>query len=160
MTPTTFFNLVLAPSSQRFGAMQYRVANNQASRVLMMTIAGIESAWSNRIQQPNGPARSYWQIEAEGALRDVQSNADTAQWLTEAADLWDVDADNVFDAIAYHDSLAYVVGRLALWLDPAPLPLVGDTAGAWAYYLRNWRPGVPRPDAWAPLYAQALQVVK
>ena len=161
MTPATFYNLVLAPASQRFGAMGFQVANSQASRVLLMAIAGIESAWSDRIQLPAGPARGYWQCEAEGAVADVYANADTQAWLVEVCHTWDIDDDagSVFEAIAYHDPLAYAVARFALWLDPAPLPAIGADA-AWSYYLRNWRPGKPRPDAWAAVYAQALAVVR
>ncbi len=159
MTPAAFFNLVLSPASQRFGAMGFQVVNNQASRILLMAIAGIESDWSDRLQI-GGPARSYWQCEAEGAVADVYANADTQQWVVDTCNLWDIetDAGAVYEAIAFHDPLAYTVARLALWLDPAPLPTGADAC--WAYYLRNWRPGKPRPNAWPVVYAQALAVVK
>jgi hypothetical protein len=162
VTPANFYNMVILPASQRFGAMAFHVPNSQASRVLLMAIAGIETGWSERIQIPNGPARSYWQIESNGALLDVYANADTQQWLVDVCTLWDIDADagTVFEAIAYHDPLAYVMARLTLWLDPAALPAVGDSIGAWDYYLRNWRPGKPRPDAWPAIYAQTMMVAK
>ncbi|HEY0201134.1 MAG TPA: hypothetical protein VGC24_05530, partial [Burkholderiaceae bacterium] len=47
----------------------------------------------------------------------------------------------VWDALDDDDLLAAGFARLLLYTDPAPLPAVGDVEGAWAYYLRNWRPG-------------------
>ncbi|WP_316904504.1 hypothetical protein [Ralstonia mannitolilytica] len=42
-----------------------------------------------------------------------------------------------------------------LFTDPKRLPSVTDTDGAWALYLRTWRPGKPRRDSWNALHEQA-----
>ncbi len=51
--------------------------------------------------------------------------------------------------------LAAAFARLLLLTDAKPLPQIGDVQGAWAYYVRNWRPGKPHPDTWPGLYKQA-----
>ena len=64
---------------------------------------------------------------------------------------------DIHEAIAWHDWLAAVFARLLLWTDPSPLPEVGDQAGAWDCYLRNWRPGKPRAADWPNSYRDALR---
>jgi hypothetical protein len=64
--------------------------------------------------------------------------------------------DWVWEAVAWNDTLAYAVARLALLLDPEPLPAIGDEAASWATYVKNWRPGVPRLETWAERYTAAV----
>jgi hypothetical protein len=71
-----------------------------------------------------------------------------------------VSVASIFEAIAYHDILAYVLARLAYSMDPDPLPLVGDTDAAWRYYLKVWRPGKPDPDRWAEIYPLVLSNIR
>jgi hypothetical protein len=37
---------------------------------------------------------------------------------------------------------------------------VGDVAGAWALYMRVWRPGKPHRQTWPALYQHALKGVQ
>ena len=74
------------------------------------------------------------------------------------------EADRIWNALVYNDSLAFAVARLLLWTDPAALPAVGDADAALAYYARNWRPqwwerGMPEPGRWAGSYAEAMDAV-
>jgi hypothetical protein len=65
----------------------------------------------------------------------------------------------VYNSLAHDDVLAAAFARLLLWTDPQRLPSLGDADGAWALYLRTWRPGKPHPQTWPALYAQALAAV-
>ena len=65
----------------------------------------------------------------------------------------------VWTALETNDVLAGVFARLLLWTDAKPLPAIGDEQGAWAYYLRNWRPGKPHPQTWPGFYRQAVEFV-
>jgi hypothetical protein len=66
----------------------------------------------------------------------------------------------VFEAIAWHDPLAYVLARLTLRMDPHPLPVIGDIENAWQTYLRIWRPGSPSRDRWSVVYPQTVAVMR
>ena len=57
-------------------------------------------------------------------------------------------------ALEHDDVLAAAFGRLLLWTDPRAPPAVGDESGAWALYLRCWRPGKPRPRNGRPTTAR------
>lgn len=130
---------------------------NANARVLLLAIAGQESNWSHR-EQIGGPARSYWQMEVE-AVQEVMTRT---TFMPDVCALLDVPAEYhvVYHAIAYQDVLAAWCARALLWLDPAPLPAVGDVQGAWDYYQRNWRPGKPGPDRWPSVYAQAAAALE
>lgn len=60
-------------------------------------------------------------------------------------------------ALPQYDCLACGLARLIYYADPTPLPAVGDVNGNWQYYIRNWRPGKPKPLTWPGLYAQAKE---
>ena len=62
----------------------------------------------------------------------------------------------VYDRLEHDDVLAAGFARLLLLTDPRPLPDVTDVDGAWAYYLRNWRPGKPHPETWAGYHTRAV----
>lgn len=66
---------------------------------------------------------------------------------------------DVFEAMAWNDTLACAMARLLLWTDPAKLPAVGDKEEAWNYYLRCWRPGLPHPETWSSLYDESLAAI-
>lgn len=123
----------------------------------MLAIAGQESAWEGRLQT-DGPARGYWQFESE-AVATVVANPKSGPKLAAVCGALDIPVTNIYEAIAWNDTLAAMVARLTLWLDPTPLPAVGDANGAYAYYLRNWRPGAQRPDAWAGVYQTAESAI-
>ena len=54
--------------------------------------------------------------------------------------------------------LACTVARLTLRLDRQQLPAasLGSEDAAWAYYLRNWRPGKPHRDRWVKNWPTAV----
>lgn len=151
MTPAQFYSLVLLPSCAELPPAM----NTPQSRLMLMAAAGQETGWANRTQV-GGPARGFWQFDMT-AIVDLLGNSVTGSLVLAACALWDVpgDAPTIYEAIAWHDPLACHMARLLFLADPAPLPAVGDAAGAYACYTRNWRPGVERPAAWALVYAQA-----
>jgi hypothetical protein len=162
VTPTQFYATILAPSARFLRGISAPLDSAQA-RVMLLAIAGQESAWTDRIQIPGGEARGFWQCEEGGAVNGVLLNDTLHSVLAKVGDLLSIDvavSATVFEAIAWNDALAYAVGRLALWADPHPLPAVGDINVAWDVYTRVWRPGKPSRDRWSVVYLQALSVIK
>lgn len=136
------------------------VFSDDRARVLMLAIAGQESGWEHRLQI-GGPARSFWQFEKGGGVAGVLQHPASAQKIRGVcADLKiTCDVPTVYEAMAWNDVLGAAMARLLLLTDPAPLPAVGKVDEAWQYYLRNWRPGMPHPEAWPARYAAALGIV-
>lgn len=156
MTPEAFFGRIVEPTLQFLAASPgIAVPVSPAGRVLTMAIAGQESAWAAR-RQIGGPARGYWQFELGGGVDDVFRV--TGRQLATVCAALDVPYDSrvVFEAMAWNDTLACAMARLLLWIDPAPLPAIGETEAAWQYYLRRWRPGAPHRHSWDARYGAAL----
>jgi hypothetical protein len=127
-----------------------------AARILLLAIGLQESRFQHR-RQINGPARGFWQFEKNGGVLGVlthPSSRDAAHTLCENRNVGPLSA-TVYTALETDDVLAAGFARLLLWTDPWRLPAGGDADGAWALYLRTWRPGKPHPHTWAALYAQA-----
>ncbi|HWK54917.1 MAG TPA: hypothetical protein VNR18_11140 [Hyphomicrobiales bacterium] len=120
------------------------------ARIMLLAIGLQESRFEHRRQlvgnppRPNGPAKSFWQAEEGGGMvRGVRQHAATsgaAARLYQARDVPARDVD-IWNAIEHDDVLAAGLARLLLWSDPMRLPAVRDEEGAWALYLRTWRPG-------------------
>lgn len=128
------------------------------ARIMLLAIALQESGLAER-RQVGGPARGLWQFELGGVLGVLHhpaSAAMAAQWC--AARGVPATSQGVYAGLASDDRLACGFARLLLWTDRAPLP--GDTDAGWACYLRTWRPGRPRPEAWPAHYAKALHAVR
>ena len=135
------------------------VRSDDRARLLMMAIAGQESAWGARLQV-GGPARSFWQFEQGGGVAGV-FRVCPAQVKAVCAELFvPADVATVYEAMAWHDVLAAAMARLLLWTDPRPLPAIGEVQPAWEYYLRNWRPGRPHPETWPGRYGTAMGLVQ
>ncbi len=133
---------------------------SQEATLMLLAIGLQESRFLHR-RQIGGPARGYLQFERDGGVRAVLRHPVTkihAITLCAARGVRPVAAD-VYAALEHDDVLAAGFARLLLYSDPAPLPALGDEAGAWAYYLRNWRPGKPHPQTWPKLYQNALSFV-
>ena len=130
------------------------------ARVLLLAIALQESGLSARVQAGGGPARGLWQFE-RGGCAGVLKHPATRSQAKFVCDLADVDPspEGLHWRIEHDDVLACRAARLLLWTDPRPLPAIGDAAGAWALYLRTWRPGRPRPEHWPEHYATACATV-
>ncbi|QDH70853.1 hypothetical protein [Marilutibacter alkalisoli] len=95
-----------------------------------------------------GPARGLAQFErgtyaSRGGVWGIYLHPASRPHLQRACNTLRVpfDALKIWQALASNDALSVVCARLLLWTDAAPLPALGDEAGGWDYYLRNWRPG-------------------
>lgn len=138
-----------------------------AARVMLVAIALQESRMKHRRQlvgnppKPLGPAAGLWQFEKGGGIKGVLTHPASAAQAREVCKARGVEptVDAVWSALQYDDVLACALARLLLWTDPHRLPEVGDADGAWALYLRVWRPGKPHPETWGNLYAQAVREV-
>lgn len=156
MKPSDLNSLVLAPAM----ALLPGKMDTPAARIIQTAIGLQESALQFR-QQLHGPAHGLWQFELEG-VRGVMTHT-ACQALAEAAAEvrgCEITPEAVYAAIVTDDVLAAVIARLLLWSDPAPLPALGNLSGAWDYYMRNWRPGKPRPNVWAWNYSLAEGILK
>lgn len=152
---TRSFLLDIADPALAWLATSAGTKSNDRARVLVLTIAGQESNWQHR-RQIGGPARGFWQFELGGGVDDVfRVTGPQLQKVCASLDI-PFDPRVVFEAMAWNDRLAGAMARLLLYVDPRPLPDVGDVVAGWQYYLRNWRPGAPHPDVWPGLYAKAL----
>ena len=157
MTPKSLLTDAVDPALALLAGQ--RVKSDARARVLVLAIAGQESAWSAR-RQIGGPARSFWQFEEGGGVAGVFRVAPLSLKAVCDSLYIPFDQSTVFEAMAWNDVLAAAMARLLLWSDAADLPAVGDVNGAWAYYQRNWRPGAPHPDLWPARYGTAMGLVK
>jgi hypothetical protein len=135
------------------------------ARVMLLSIGLQESRFTAR-QQIGGPARGFWQCEqgtqaSRGGVWGFYLHPASRYWLSGLCGARGVAFDpvSIYNALDQDDVLAAGVARLGLFTDPQNLPAVDDSAGAWALYLRVWRPGMPRPDTWPDLHAQAVAEV-
>lgn len=130
------------------------------ARVMLLAIGLQESELAYRCQI-GGPAHGCWQFELTG-VKGVLENPTAYGLLRDicAARKVSFSALAIYGAIVNDDVLAAVVARLNLWADPHALPALGDMQGAWAYYVRVWRPGKPRWESWPVNYARALSAIQ
>lgn len=153
-TPKQVLAQIIAPTFQHLLPGKF---DSQSARVQLLAIMLQESGLKTR-RQVGGPARGLAQFEQGGGIHGVLTNPASSIW-AKAVCLHRAVAPtegDVYAALLVDDLLACAFARLLLWTDVAPLPAIGDADGAWAYYLRNWRPGKPRPADWAANYATAL----
>lgn len=133
----------------------------------MLLAIGLQESRLTYRRQLGGPARGLWQfergtLETRGGVEGVLTHPASSHYLIAicmACDLRPVSAA-IHEQLEHDDILACVVARLLLWTDPAPLPATHDADGAWAYYLRGWRPGKPHPETWRQLHARARSAVE
>ena len=160
MTPEQFMQRIMLPS-----IVAFPFHDSPQSRVLLLAIAGQESFWADRLQEGGGSARGFWQWEqgtaaSRGGITGLVMHPVSAPILKQFCQDWELEFNiaAIYEAIAWCDPLAYACARLLLWLDPAPLPITGNKDSSYEYYLRNWRPGKPRPETWPARYAAATTV--
>lgn len=136
------------------------IRDTPEARVLMLAIGLQESRFQHR-RQIRGPARGFWQHEAGGGTAGVlRHEASRARALRVCQARGVVPVPSIVnEALATDDLLAACFARLLLFTDPRPLPRIGDAAGAWDYYIWNWRPGKPHRHTWGELYARAVAAV-
>jgi len=156
MTPEQFRDRILDPGLY-IASPLIDIAVTDEARLLLMAIAGQESAWTERTQTdaPN-LGRSFWQFE-QGGCNALATNVTTEPKLAELLDALEIPytLPMIHAVVAWNDPLAVGMARLLLYADPHPLPAVGDQDGAWSCYLRCWQPGTPRPDDWPANYQTA-----
>ncbi|MCZ2099181.1 MAG: hypothetical protein LC121_23565 [Anaerolineae bacterium] len=128
---------------------------------LMLLAIGLQESRFEHRRQIGGPARGFWQFERGGGVLGILTHPASRQAARDVCTRYDIgwDSREVYRELVDNDVLAAAFARLLLWTDPAPLPALGDEAGAWAYYLRNWRPGKPHPQTWPEMYQNALSFV-
>ena len=157
MTPKDLLLTAVDPALALLGGLG--VASDGRARLLVLAIAGQESAWAER-RQIGGPARSFWQFERGGGTAGLFRVVPDKLAAVCAACRVPFEEGVVFEAMAWHDVVAAAMARLLLWTDAAALPEIGDVAAAWAYYLRTWRPGAPHPERWPARYGTAMGLVR
>ena len=152
MDATTFLATILEPA---YGIVSpiIGVAPSALARQSLLAIAGQETGWDTRYQV-GGPAHSFWQFELNG-VNGLLVHPVSQPRIRALCDALRIPPDSatIFAAIAWNDALAVGMARLALWVDPRPLP--ADLAAGWETYLRIWRPGRPRQETWGPRWAEA-----
>jgi len=138
---------------------------------MLYAIGMQESLLIHRYQIPQptainrkGPARGLWQFECMGGVKGVLTHRNTKA-KAEALCRKYVGSLNeyaVWNALEYEDGLACCLARLLLWSDPKTLPDVtsANMETAWNYYLRNWRPGSPKPATWTGHWNGAVSLVR
>lgn len=131
------------------------------ARIQMLAIGLQESRFMYRRQKNQGPAMGYWQFERGGGVTGVLTHKASKNYALNICSVRGVapESSAVWSALEKDDVLAAAFARLLLWTDPHALPVIGNAAGAWEYYLRNWRPGKPHRQTWDEFYKQAKEQV-
>lgn len=116
-------------------------------------------------QQVGGPAVGDYQFERGGGVKGVMTHhasADLARAVCTARKVA-FDTSSIYQALKTDAILAAALARLLYYTDPKALPDAGDEVGAWALYLRTWRPGAyaRQPEElrakWKKNYADAMK---
>ncbi len=111
-----------------------------------------------------GPATGFWQFEKNGGVTGVMTHPTSRGTALRCCQEFKVEFDKTAIWTAFtkeeNDGLACSFARLLLLTDPAPLPIasVANEDVAWAYYLRNWRPGKPHSGSWGKCWRQAIAI--
>lgn len=134
--------------------------DSPSARIQLLAMGLQESKFMDRVQMGGGPAHSFWQEEPNG-VKAVLNHRVVGPILVDICDKLGVASDweTVYKEVINNDVLACAVARLILYADGNPLPQVGDSYGAWQCYLRNWRPGKPRPLDWPANYKLAQEQI-
>ncbi len=159
MEPKAFLHDIVDPGL-KFLSDTVGIPVTDQARVLVMAIAGQESNWTHRVQI-GGPAHSFWQFEKGGGVAGVLSHPASKSKIEAVCAALGVhcDTSTVYQEMINNDNLACSMARLLLLTDPAALPAMGDVDVAWQYYLRNWRPGMPHPEAWPSKYRASREAM-
>ena len=142
-TPTALVREVIQPALSVFPASW----SSREAVVLLVAIAIQESKLATRRQgtaSKPGPARGLWQFEVAGADGVLHHPKTHPQAITLCRDAHiPASAGAVHRRVEIDDLLACRFARLLLRSDAAPLPAADlrSEAAAFAYYVRNWRPG-------------------
>lgn len=156
MNPFTFIRLGIDPG---FSLLPKRM-NTPKARALTMAICLQESELEARRQQPTGPARGFAQFERI-AVEEVLTNGLTESLAKAVCAELSIPATvaDVHRALEFNDPLTVAFARLLLWRDPKPIPDQHQDGEAWRYYIRNWKPGKPRPEHWSGRFGVSHDLV-
>jgi hypothetical protein len=114
-------------------------------------------------RQVNGPARGFWQFEANGGVKGVLRHPSTRTYAKAALVALcyrsTLTPAEIHAAIEHNDMLACVWARLLLWTLPDALAQSHEPEKAWGHYLAAWRPGKPHPKTWDAHYTRAWAMV-
>lgn len=166
MTPRLLYELIINPTLGALGAP----FNSREAAVLLGAIYIQESGLKHRRQMPRGPARGYCQIEPPTAIDVLGRSKPIRDFCASIGvkapklgsggpDILREYDDNVREfrcALQYCDAATCAIARGILLLEPSPLPIDGDIQAGWKYYLKCWRPGKPRAEAWEESYRTAI----
>ena len=166
--PDAFLRLIIIPSTRVLSKLTGHDMGSPAAQVELLAIAPQESGLEHRrqIDSAGNPidtlARGWYQFEKGGGVAGVMNHPASADYAREICERMYVpfNQNDIHEAIAWNGYLATFFARLLLWTDAAPLPAVGDEAGAWLYYERNWRPGAPHPETWPANYRLAVEACR
>lgn len=158
MTLDDVLTTAIAPAIEILGSQRY---DSREARVMLLAIGLQETGFATRVQHGNGPGRSFWQFE-QGGVNGIYGHPRTCDPLMRLASARGVVFTPlaIYRALLSDDVLGAGCARLLLFSDAAALPSANDPLGGWKYYLRNWRPGKPRPEAWPVNYANANSAVQ
>jgi hypothetical protein len=148
---------VIAPALKMLPAF----LDTPKARVMLLATGLQESRFIRRRQMGDGPARGFWQFEQGGGVKGVcthSASTELARQIVHARDC-EFSPRAIWAQLEHDDILAAVFARLLLLTDPKALPALDDEGGAWAYYLRNWRPGKPHPEDWDEHHLAARKLV-
>lgn len=157
MTPSVLNHQILTPAMQLLADPRF---DAPLARVELVAIGLQESGLRHRIQQPNGPARSWWQFERNGGVAEVMAHPATGTRLRPIVALlgYQFDKYALHTAMADNDLLGAVMARLLLFIDPRPLPTTAQQG--WDQYLARWRPGKPHRSTWDDNWGTAVSTIK
>lgn len=161
MTTCADFNTqILVPALAFIRANLKAIPASVEEHTMLLAIAGVESAWSQRTQQPVAYAHSFWQWERGGVLglmRDDETSKQVAVLCGMAGVPFQSTGIWNYMAKPEADNFSAAMSRLLLWTDPSPLPKTMDDG--FDYYVRNWRPGKPYEPRWAAVWSQAVAAI-
>lgn len=160
MEPLLFLQRIIRPGLNFMADVVPKSFNTPQAEVMLLAIALQESNCRYRFQV-KGPARGFWQFERGGGFKGVLRHSSSKLIIADLLDAAVLPKDDelLWDALPYSELAQVFFARLLLWTVPKPLPAVGEQQAAWRYYEDVWRPGKPRPLAWAKCYPDAMEAV-
>lgn len=143
--------------------------DTQEARAEILSIGRQESGFIARQQggtkkvPGEGPAKSWWQFERKGGVEELLSDQRTSPILVPICHVLgypDTSSASLHEAMEHNDTLACVMARLLLWIDPRSMPKESESKKGWEIYLARWRPGKPHPGTWEDNFKYAWSVMR
>lgn len=138
--------------------------NKDGATAMLLAIGAQESGFAQRRQFNGGPARSLWMFELSGVV-GVLRHPMTREHIDHVLHALCYSSlgsrtESCYTIIENNDTLACCFARLLLWTVPERLANEDEPERGWDQYLRCWRPGKPRPDAWGAHFSDAWTRVR